>query len=102
MYENIIVIPFRNREKHLTYFIENTVPLLKQYLPNTKIVLVEQNEGKLFNRGALLNVAFKEYENKTKYFFTHDVDINPSIEVVKNIYFFCSINHVFNCFYRNT
>ena len=86
MYENIIVIPFRNREKHLTYFIENTVPLIKQHLPNTKIVVVEQNEGKLFNRGALLNVAFKEYENKTKFFFTHDVDINPSIEVVKNIY----------------
>lgn len=86
MYENIIIIPFRNREKHLTYFIENTVPLLKQYLPNTKIVVVEQDEGKLFNRGALLNVAFKEYENKTKYFFTHDVDIIPSIEVVKNIY----------------
>lgn len=86
MYENIIAIPFRNRDSHLEYFIKNTVPLLQQHLPNSKVVVVEQNEGKLFNRGALLNVAFKEYENKTNYFFTHDVDMNPSIEVIKSVY----------------
>ena len=77
MYDNIIAIPFRNRDNHLKYFIDNTVPLIQQHLPNTKVVVIEQNKGKLFNRGAILNVAFKEYENKTKYFFTHDVDINP-------------------------
>lgn len=86
MYENIITIPFRNRDDHLEYFIKNTVPLFQQYLPNSKVVVVEQNEGKLFNRGALLNVAFKEYENKTNYFFNHDVDLNPSLEIIKSIY----------------
>ena len=86
MYENIIAIPYRNREKHLEYFITNTVPLIQKCLPNSKIVVVEQNEGKLFNRGAVLNVAFKEYKNKTKYFFTHDVDINPTKEAVQGIY----------------
>ena len=86
MYENIIAIPYRNREKHLEYFITNTVPLIQKYLPNSKIVVVEQNEGKLFNRGAVLNVAFKEYKNKTKYYFTHDVDINPTKEAVQGIY----------------
>ena len=86
MYENIIAIPFRNRDRHLEYFIKNTVPLLEQYLPNSKVVVIEQKDGKLFNRGALLNVAFKEYENKTKLFFTHDVDMNPSSEIVKSIY----------------
>jgi len=86
MYENIIVIPFRNRDEHLDYFIKNTVPLFQEYLPNTKVVVVEQNEGKLFNRGAILNVAFKEYENKTKYFFTHDVDMNPTRDLVKSVY----------------
>jgi len=86
MYENIIAIPFRNRDSHLEYFIKNTVPLLQQHLPNSKVAVVEQNEGKLFNRGALLNVAFKEYENKTNYFFTHDVDMNPSVEVIKSVY----------------
>ena len=86
MHENIIAIPYRNREKHLEFFIKNTVPLLQEHLPNSKVVVIEQNEGKLFNRGALLNVAFKEYENKTKYFFTHDVDMIPSLEIIKSIY----------------
>lgn len=86
MYENIIAIPFRNRDTHLEYFIKNTVPLFQEYLPNTKVVVIEQNEGKLFNRGALLNVAFKEYENKTKYFFTHDVDINPDEKCIQLLY----------------
>jgi beta-1,4-galactosyltransferase 1 len=86
MYENIIFIPYREREQHLKYFIENTVPLIQCNLPNTKVVVIEQNEGKSFNRGAILNIGFKEYENKSKYFITHDVDINPSIEVIKNIY----------------
>ena len=86
MYENIIVIPFRNRDSHLEFFIKNTVPLLQEHLPNGKVVVVEQNEGKLFNRGMLLNVAFKEYENKTKYFFTHDVDINPTEKCIKEHY----------------
>jgi hypothetical protein len=86
MYSNIIAIPFRNRESHLKYFIDNTVPLIQECLPNTRVVVIEQNEGKLFNRGALLNVAFKEYENKTKYFFTHDVDINPTKKCIEELY----------------
>ena len=85
-YENIIAIPFRNRDNHLDYFIKNTVPLLQEYLPNSKVVVIEQNEGKLFNRGTLLNIAFKEYENKTKYFFTHDVDINPTQKCIEEYY----------------
>ena len=86
MYENVIVIPYRNRETHLKYFIDNTVPLIEEYLPNTKVVVIEQEEGKEFNRGCLLNVGFKEYENNTKYFITHDVDINPKELTLKNYY----------------
>ena len=86
MFDNIILIPYRQRETHLDYYIKNTVPLLKGHLPNTKVVVVEQTEGKLFNRGKLLNVGFKEFENKTKYFFTHDVDINPTEDVIRNVY----------------
>ena len=36
MYENIIVIPFREREKHLEYFIKNTIPLLEEHYPILK------------------------------------------------------------------
>lgn len=86
MFDNIILIPYRQREMHLDYFIKNTVPLLKEHLPNTKVVVIEQTEGKLFNRGMLLNIGFKEFENKTKYFFTHDVDINPTIKCINELY----------------
>jgi len=86
MYENIIVIPFRQRNTHLEYFIKNTIPLLQKYLPNSKVVVIEQAEGKLFNRGMLLNVGFKQYENKTKYFFTNDVDINPTKKCIEEYY----------------
>lgn len=86
MYQNVIVIPYRNRETHLDYFIKNTVPLIGEFLPNTRVVVVEQNEGKLFNRGAVLNVGFKEYKDKTKYFFTHDVDLNPTKKCIQEHY----------------
>lgn len=86
MYENIIFIPYREREQHLKYFIENTVPLIQCNLPNTRVVVIEQNEGKLFNRGAILNVGFKEYENKSKYFITNDVDINPTKKCIEEHY----------------
>ena len=40
MYDNIIIIPFRNRDTHLEYFINNTVPLIQKYLPNSKVVVI--------------------------------------------------------------
>lgn len=86
MYNNIIAIPYRKREKHLEHYIKHTVPLIQKYLPNTRVVVIEQNEGKLFNRGKILNVAFKEYENKTKYFLTNDVDLNPTQKCLEEYY----------------
>lgn len=86
MYLNIIAVPYRNRQSQLEYFINNTIPLIHKYLPNTKVVVVEQTDGKLFNRGKLLNIAFKEYENKTTYFFTHDIDINPTKKCIEKFY----------------
>lgn len=85
-YSNVIIIPYRNRKIHLDYFIENTVPLIEELMPNTLVVVVEQEEGKLFNRGAILNVGFKIYKDKTKYFLTHDVDINPTRLFIKSKY----------------
>ena len=86
MYENVVLIPYRNRQEHLDYFINNTVPLFEKWLPNTKVVVIEQTDSKLFNRGALLNVGFKEYQNRTKYFITHDVDINPTQKAIQEFY----------------
>lgn len=82
----VIVIPYRNREKHLNYYIKNTVPILKKHLPNSKVVIVEQANNKEFNRGKILNVGFNEYKNKTNYFITQDVDINPKQNVVTDYF----------------
>lgn len=86
MYQNIIIIPYRNRENHLDYFLKNSVPLIEELMPETKVVVVEQSEGKLFNRGKVLNVGFKEYMDKTEYFITHDVDINPTKLCIEKSY----------------
>lgn len=86
MYENIIIIPYRNRKQHLDYFIEHSVPLIVKNMPNTKIIIIEQNNDELFNRGKLMNVAFKEYQNLTHNFITHDVDINPFEETIQTFY----------------
>ena len=86
MYQNIILIPYRNREKHLNYYIQNTIPLIEKYMPNTLIVIIEQDEGKLFNRGCILNIGFKEYQDQTKYFITQDIDINPKKDCLTKYY----------------
>lgn len=86
MYDNVILIPYRNRKEHLDYFLTHSWKLIKEHLPNTKLVIIEQEEGKLFNRGKILNIGFKEYLNKTKYFITQDVDLNPSGEAIKLYY----------------
>jgi len=76
--KNIILIPYRNREKHLKYWIENTYPKLNKVLENLEVLVIEQSEdNKLFNRGKVLNVGFKYYDEDEYNYFTHDIDHNP-------------------------
>jgi hypothetical protein len=58
MIENIILIPYRNRPKQLELFINECAPIIIENLPNSKIIILEQEEGKDFNRGFLLNCGF--------------------------------------------
>lgn len=66
-----IIVPYRNRQDHLDQFI----PHMRAYLPEAKIVVVEQVEGKPFNRGKLINVGY--LETKPPFFVAHDVDMLP-------------------------
>ena len=86
MYQNIILIPYRNRKEHLEQFIKDAIPLFEKYLKPFKVIIIEQEEGKLFNRGMLLNIGFNEYKDKTQFFFTHDVDIIPTDKCVNELY----------------
>ena len=85
-FSNVILIPYRNRKEHLDLFIKDVIPLFELYLKPFKVVVIEQEEGKLFNRGMLLNIGFNEYKDKSKYFFTHDVDIYPNEKCIKELY----------------
>ena len=85
-YKNIILIPYRNRKKHLDIFIKDAIPLFEKYLQPYKVIVIEQEHGKLFNRGMLLNIGFNEYKDKSEYFFTHDVDIIPTEKCVIELY----------------
>jgi len=83
---NIIFIPYRDREKHLDYFVNNLAPRLNEYINSLKIVIVEQGNDKKFNRGKLLNVGFMEYKKQIGYLYQHDIDVIPSDETIKKIY----------------
>jgi len=83
-----IIVPYRNnkfqsRDKQLALFIE----YYHSYLPNLDIYVIEQSEdGKKFNRGALLNIGFKianESSNQPNIFIFHDVDLVSPPEIKK-------------------
>lgn len=84
-YKLAIIVPYRNREKHLEQFI----PYMHEYLSKTLdkeycIVVVEQANSNLFNRGSLINIGFKLIGNDCEYISPHDVDLLPETE---NLYF---------------
>ncbi len=83
---NIILVPYRNRKAHLDTFIKDVVPLFEQHLTPFKVIVVEQEEGKLFNRGQMLNIGYDIYKDSGVYFFTHDVDNFPKENVVSTLY----------------
>jgi beta-1,4-galactosyltransferase 1 len=68
-----IIVPYRNRPENLEVF-------LKEY-SEFDILIVEQEERKLFNRGKLMNIGFNECKDDIVCF--HDVDL---IAENKNIY----------------
>ena len=75
--KTVIIIPYRNRESHLMYYLNKSLPELKKVIDNLEVVVVEQEEGKKFNRGKIINVGYKYYGNKDNYYITQDVDVNP-------------------------
>ena len=73
-----IVVPFRNRYEHLDIFVNHVKEYLDSKNLNYIIIIVEQDDAKLFNRGMILNVGFI-YAKKFKcnYVVFHDVDMLP-------------------------
>lgn len=73
-----VIVPYRDREKHLTLFKK----CISEYLTNLgitfELIIVEQIDTKPFNRGKLLNIGFIEAERLgCTYVVFHDVDMLP-------------------------
>lgn len=72
-----VIIPFRHRHGHL----EKLVPALRGILGRQgidyEILVVQQEDKGLFNRGKLLNVGAIEARADSEYLCLHDVDLLP-------------------------
>jgi len=67
-----IIVSYRDRAQHLRKFI----PYMQARFKNADIFIVEQEPGKPFNRGKLLNIGVLEAPGYD-YYALHDVDMLP-------------------------
>ena len=83
--KHVMIVPYRDRKKQLDIFLEKTLPRLNKYLNNVEVLIIEQEKGKPFNRGKVLNIGVKESDYDS-YLYTHDVDVHPFRHTIYNIY----------------
>nr|XP_008512823.1 PREDICTED: beta-1,4-galactosyltransferase 4 isoform X2 [Equus przewalskii] len=81
-----ILIPHRNREKHLMYLLEHLHPFLQRQQLEYGIYVIHQAGSKKFNRAKLLNVGYLEALKDENWdcFIFHDVDLVPENDL--NLY----------------
>ncbi|XP_066203873.1 beta-1,4-galactosyltransferase 4 isoform X2 [Saccopteryx leptura] len=81
-----ILIPHRNRERHLMYLLEHLHPFLQRQQLDYGIYIIHQAGSKKFNRAKLLNVGYIEALKDATWdcFIFHDVDLVPENDL--NLY----------------
>lgn len=86
--KNVVIIPLRDREAHLSHYLETVQPLLHQYLEGTAVLVVEQSARGKFNKGCILNVASDLLRATTtpEFIFHQDVDTIPTEKCVRTLY----------------
>ena len=89
----LIIVPYRNRPVHLQEFLQRVwIPLRREHAAS-KLLVAEQSEGNLFNRGCLLNTAYKWCINtwnvRPRRVVFHDVDLIPC-KNLRRAYVTCS------------
>nr|XP_054358836.1 beta-1,4-galactosyltransferase 1 isoform X2 [Pongo pygmaeus] len=74
-----IIIPFRNRQEHLKYWLYYLHPVLQRQQLDYGIYVINQAGDTMFNRAKLLNVGFQEALKDYDYtcFVFSDVDLIP-------------------------
>ncbi|VDN03776.1 unnamed protein product [Thelazia callipaeda] len=73
-----VIIPFRDRQSHLTRLIDFLIPILRRQQLDFRFIVTEQYGNNLFNKGRIMNAAFRlaEQLNVSCVIF-HDVDMFP-------------------------
>ncbi|XP_062388843.1 beta-1,4-galactosyltransferase 1-like [Sardina pilchardus] len=74
-----IIIPFRDRESHLRYWLYYLHPILQRQLLDYRIYVINQYGETTFNRAKLMNVGYAEARKQYDYecFVFSDVDVIP-------------------------
>ncbi|NXT27724.1 B4GT1 galactosyltransferase, partial [Syrrhaptes paradoxus] len=74
-----IIIPFRNREEHLKYWLYYLHPILQRQQLDYGVYVINQGGEEEFNRAKLLNIGFTEALKEYDYdcFVFSDVDLIP-------------------------
>jgi hypothetical protein len=73
-----VIIPYRDRREHLKTFIRSFKGFMSNKGIDYHIIVVNQDNSKLFNRGMLLNIGFKyALEYGCDYVVFHDIDMVP-------------------------
>ncbi|KAF3706468.1 Beta-1,4-galactosyltransferase 4 [Channa argus] len=74
-----ILIPHRNRERHLLYLLHHLHPFLQRQQLHYAIYVIQQEGDETFNRAKLLNVGYLEAlkDYNWECFIFHDVDLVP-------------------------
>ena len=106
------IIPIRDREKDLEHLITQLKKMLKYQKIEYKIYIIEQSfNKKLFNKGKIINAAFKESlkDNFSNIYVIHDVDNIPLTNDIINYYYdknnvnhYYGEEHCLGCFFSIT
>ncbi|CAG5874369.1 beta-1,4-galactosyltransferase 4 [Menidia menidia] len=74
-----ILIPHRNRERHLLYLLHHLHPFLQRQQLHYAIYVIQQAGDETFNRAKLLNIGYLEALKDYIWdcFIFHDVDLVP-------------------------
>jgi hypothetical protein len=74
-----VIVPYRDRYHHLVSFKTEISKYLDKVGIDYVLIVIEQDNAKLFNRGKLLNVGFKTaLKEGCDYVVFHDVDMIPT------------------------
>ncbi|XP_013421591.1 uncharacterized protein LOC106181686 [Lingula anatina] len=73
----IIIIPYRDRWPHLLMWLDHYHPILRRQLVDYRVVVVEQYGNGTFNKGLIMNAAYREMRQRMDFdcVIFHDIDM---------------------------